>query len=100
MAKFKPGQSGNPGGRPAVVKNIQELARAHTADAIAALVAALKEPRERVAAATALLDRGYGRPEQTHTVRRITRIEDLTDEELANLAAHAERERHQGGTRH
>lgn len=24
MAKFKPGQSGNPGGRPAVVRNIQE----------------------------------------------------------------------------
>ena len=36
---------------------------------IAALVAALKEPKERVAAATALLDRGYGRPQQTHAFR-------------------------------
>ena len=40
------------------------MAREHTAEAIAALVASLKDPRTRVAAACALLDRGYGRPEQ------------------------------------
>ena len=57
-----PGRSGNPGGRPAVARNIQELARQHGPDAIAALVAALGSPRERVAAATVLLDRGFGRP--------------------------------------
>jgi hypothetical protein len=93
-------RSGNPGRRPAIVKNIQELARAHTADAIAVLVAALKEPKERVAAATALLDRGYGRPVQTHNVLKITRIGDLTDEELDAIAANVEREKLMGETRH
>jgi hypothetical protein len=36
------------------------LARQHTAAAIAALVQALSKPSERVAAARALLDHGYG----------------------------------------
>ena len=57
---FKPGQSGNPGGRPR--SDVTSLARRHTAEAIAALVAALGSPRERVAAAVALLDRGWGKP--------------------------------------
>jgi HEAT repeat protein len=58
---FAPGKSGNPGGR---AKGIEALARAHTEEAIATLVAALKSPRERVAAAVALLDRGWGKPKQ------------------------------------
>lgn len=61
---FPKGRSGNPGGRPRAELDVQELARAHTPDAIAALVAALTSPRERVAAATALLDRAWGRPTQ------------------------------------
>lgn len=97
---WQPGQSGNPSGRPKVVQHIKELARAYTAEAIQALVEALKDPRSKVPAAMALLDRGYGRPEQTHTIRTITRIEDLTDEELASLAANAEREKLTGETRH
>jgi hypothetical protein len=64
---FMPGQSGNPGGRPTGVKDMTQLARAHTVDAIRALVAALQKPRERVAAATALLDRGWGKPVQMIT---------------------------------
>jgi hypothetical protein len=44
--------------------DVQKLARTHTPEAIAALVAALSSPRERVAAAVALLDRGWGRPTQ------------------------------------
>ena len=58
---FMPGRSGNPAGR---AKGIEALAREHTAAAIATLVAALKDPRHKVAAATALLDRGWGRPKQ------------------------------------
>jgi hypothetical protein len=61
---FRPGMSGNPGGRPKAALDMQELARAHTPDAIAALVAALANPRERVSAAVALLDRGWGKPVQ------------------------------------
>src|SRR5277367_2865100 len=61
---FKPGQSGNPGGRPAVVKDIQELARLHTPECVDALLAALGRPGERVRAAEVLLAYGYGRPTQ------------------------------------
>jgi hypothetical protein len=43
---------------------VQELARAHTEDAIRALVAALQNPRERVSAAAILLDRAWGKPLQ------------------------------------
>jgi hypothetical protein len=61
---FTRGVSGNPGGRPRAALDVQELARQHTPDAIKALVDALSSPRERVSAAVALLDRGWGRPTQ------------------------------------
>lgn len=60
---FKPGQSGNPGGIPKA-GSLDEICRAHTPEAVAALVLALKNPRERVPAAIALLDRGWGKPVQ------------------------------------
>jgi hypothetical protein len=57
---FPKGVSGCPGGRPR--QDVTELARAHTREAIQALVAALKRPKEAVPAAIALLDRGWGEP--------------------------------------
>jgi hypothetical protein len=63
---FKKGQSGNEGGRPKVAGHIRELAREHTAEALCTLVTVMQNakspPAARVTAATALLDRGYGRP--------------------------------------
>jgi len=59
---WPPGRSGNPGGRPRAALDLQELARSHTAEAVATLVKALDDPKHCVAAATALLDRGWGRP--------------------------------------
>lgn len=61
--QFKPGQSGNPGGKPKGI-DVAALARQHTAEAIAALVEALKVPKERVQAAQVLLNRGWGMPLQ------------------------------------
>ena len=62
------GQSGNPGGRPKVVAEVKELARAHTGQAIETLVSIMTNhktaPAARVSAANALLDRGYGKPLQ------------------------------------
>ena len=70
--KFAPGKSGNPGGRPRVVAEIQLLARNHTADALKTLAEIMKNPKvspaARVSAACALLDRGYGKPAQESTV--------------------------------
>jgi hypothetical protein len=61
---FKPGRSGNPGGRPKELLNAQKLARSYTTEAVEALVRGLKDPKHYVAAAIALLDRGWGRPTQ------------------------------------
>ena len=61
---FEKGQSGNPGGRPKSAGPLRELAREHTEEALGVLVAALsdEDARVRISAATALLDRGHGRP--------------------------------------
>jgi hypothetical protein len=61
---FQPGQSGNPGGMRKGTADVKELARQHTEKAIQALVEALDDPKQRVAAAQALLDRGFGKPKQ------------------------------------
>lgn len=69
MAKFEPGKSGNPGGRPKAVEGVKELARLHTENAIAALVRVIEDkkanPSARVSAAVAILDRGWGKPVQS-----------------------------------
>ena len=68
---FVKGQSGNPGGRPKEVADVRALARQSGKDAIATLKAIMDDvqalPAVRIAASVALLDRGYGRPEQSFT---------------------------------
>ncbi len=66
---FQKGVSGNPGGRPQASYDIATLARQYAPEALAALYDALKDPRLKVAAAQALLDRGYGKAiqRQEHT---------------------------------
>jgi hypothetical protein len=75
---------------------LAELARAHTDTALQALVKVAKSGESeaaRVTAATAILDRGYGRPTQSHehTGKDGGPIEyqNLSDEEIAaRIAAH------------
>lgn len=73
---FKPGQSGNPGGKskhPDAVKqvmaDIKQLAKAAAPSAIETLVSVMQSPNSppaaKVAAAGVLLDRGYGKAPQT-----------------------------------
>jgi hypothetical protein len=76
--RFQPGKSGNPGGRPKVIREVIDLAREHTTLAIETLAKICKSADKdsaRVAAANALLDRAWGRAPQTIELQG-------TDEEL------------------
>lgn len=65
---FKPGQSGNPGGRPKALVSLVELARSQTEASILTLIAIRDKENApegaRVSAAQALLDRGWGKAPQ------------------------------------
>jgi hypothetical protein len=64
--RFAPGRSGNPGGRPKALQAVLDAAREHTEAAILTLAEICTDPDKpsaaRVAAAQALLDRGWGKP--------------------------------------
>lgn len=64
---FQKGKSGNPGGRTKQDAYLKTVAKRHTIEAVETLVKALKAENEgtRVAAANALLDRGWGKPQQS-----------------------------------
>jgi len=87
MALFKPGQSGNPSGRPAVPASVTAACRAHTDAAIAVLVAAMDDvdARVRVVAANSILDRAWGKA--TTIVEATVRKAESLHEEQARLLA-------------
>ncbi len=84
---FKPGQSGNPGGRPKASAHVRALAREQTEAAMSALAEALHATKHvfggpsdpsievpdhptRIHAAQALLDRGWGKPATADVVAK------------------------------
>jgi hypothetical protein len=72
---FKPGESGNPGGRPKECSEVKELARQYGPEAINKLLALMRGEDARVAkaAADSILDRAYGKPGQS-----VDLVADLT----------------------
>lgn len=69
---FRKGVSGNPAGRKpdAELADVRSRAREHAADALASLVKIAKSGKSesaKVAAAEAILNRGYGKPAQAVT---------------------------------
>ena len=66
-SRWKPGQSGNPSGRPKEAFHVRDLARVHTDEAVRILVKIMRSStsdKARVVAAQAILDRGWGKPIQ------------------------------------
>ena len=93
--RFKRGQSGNPGGRPKIFSEVKQAAREHTDAAIETLVGVMNNeeatPAARVAAANAILDRGWGKPEShTNVAHHNKPLRELTDDELYAIIAEGE----------
>ena len=71
LRPWKPGQSGNPKGRPkksAEARAVDALARAESADALNVVLEVMREgekDRDRLAAALAVIERGVGKPGDT-----------------------------------
>ncbi len=90
---FKPGKTGNPGGRPKEVAEMRALARERTSDAVDTLFSIMddadKPAAARVAAANSLLDRGWGKLAQAITADMTATVETrggLTPEIAALVA--------------
>lgn len=88
MPPWKPGQTGNPNGRPKKAQQIVDKAQDHAEEALKAMIDLLKSEDERVKlqAAQAILDRGLGKPKQTIEDNRKSEVTDYTADELRALA--------------
>jgi hypothetical protein len=85
---FRPGQSGNPGGRPKSLEHIRSLARDNSVRALERLIELIEsdDPRVAIVASKEVLDRAFGKPtpasekcnEPVHI--QIVRMSDIKDE--------------------
>lgn len=97
---FKPGQSGNPSGRPKEIIEVAKAARERTAEALATLTEIMRDKEAsaaaRVSAALGILERGWGKAPATITLLHDNDdMKDLSDAELIAIASGT---RSNGGT--
>lgn len=81
---FEKGKSGNPGGRPKENQEVKELARTHTVEAVERLAHWMRSdlPGPSVKASAVLLERAWGKAEQTVTIDDKREATDWTRDEL------------------
>jgi len=93
---FVKGQSGNPRGRPRRDYDLAELARAHTPAALATLAEIMSDksaqPSARVAAASAILDRGWGKAPQSLDLKHSLHIADEFEALIREISGQRELE--------
>lgn len=92
--RFKPGCSGNEGGRPKDEQNVREMARAYTTEALNTLVEVMRtgDLKERAQAASALLDRGWGRAASPVELTGAERVDPLGVQQVREAAVEALRD--------
>jgi hypothetical protein len=102
--RWEPGQSGNPAGRPRGPVDIAELARRHGPKCIEVASRLLDDadPRIRLAALVALLDRGFGKPPQaiSGTTDMPTMLQLMHHEAASAFSEQLAREREAAEHRH
>lgn len=93
---WKPGQSGNPNGRPKLPPEIREIAKAGSVKAISRAVELIdhEDPNVALKAINTVLDRGYGKPAQSHELTgpgggpiQSMDLTKATDDQLEALAS-------------
>ncbi len=87
---WQKGTSGNPGGRKPIPPEVREMARAASPAALNALTDIVGDKDQpagaRVSAATVILDRAWGKAEQTINANITRVVHDVSDDELLAIA--------------
>ena len=88
-SRFRPGQSGNPGGRPKSIRLALRKAAKHSPRAIQFLVEIMndeeQDPFARIAAAKLILDRGLGKLKEVELPPEPVQKREIAPEELRFL---------------
>ena len=92
LKSWKPGQSGNPGGRSKAKQNIVDIARSATPKAMRTMIAIMENEKApfsvRAYCADKVIDRAYGKPAQSTNVNvsvNSRQLSQLSDAELLDI---------------